>query len=546
MILYNNAPNQTLPTDNHHVPTMHVSYEDGLAIKAYIASTKPGQGGGNALGKKAEAAIVSGVASPRDGSVMAYFSSRGPTGAPASADIIKPDVTAPGVQILAGNSPAAGFDAAGELFQAIQGTSMSGPHVAGLFALLKQAHPTWSPAAAKSALMTTARQDVTKQDGSTPADPFDMGAGHVDPSGAAAAPGSTFNPGIVYDAGLFEYLGFLCDAAPETFVDPAGFCAYLDSNGIPIESENLNYPSIGASGVPGTLTVERTVTNVSGSTLNLEAAVEEPAGYNVTVTPSQLSIPSGDSASFEVTFDNVSGPIGEWRFGSLTWEGDGYSARSPIAVAASKLDSPDSVSGSGEEGTASFEITFGYSGEYDATAHGLSPDVPITGSVAQDPDQTFGPADPTGTTAHNITLSGSAFFRVALDTADLTPSDDAIDIDLYLYKDGEEVASSTAGGTVELIDLESPEDGDYVLYVHGWETTGLTVGYGIHTWDVPLAPDAGSLDITAEPTDAVLGATETIQVAWTGLDPGTAYLGAVGHNDGDGLFDLTLVEVSTE
>ncbi len=152
---------------------------------------------------------------------MAYFSSRGPTGAPASSDIIKPDVTAPGVQILAGNSPAAGFDAAGELFQAIQGTSMSGPHVAGLFALLKQAHPTWSAAAAKSALMTTARQDVTKQDGTTPADPFDMGAGHVDPSGPAAAPNSMFNPGIVYDAGFLEYLGFLCDAAPQVLGDPA-------------------------------------------------------------------------------------------------------------------------------------------------------------------------------------------------------------------------------------------------------------------------------------------------------------------------------------
>ncbi len=108
------------------------------------------------------------------------------------------------------------------------------------------------------------------------------------------------------------------------------------------------------------------------------------------------------------------------------------------------------------------------------------------------------------------------------------------------------MASSTAAGTVELIDLESPEDGEYILYVHGWETTGLTVGYGLHTWDVPLAPDAGSLDITAEPTDAVLGATESIQVAWAGLDAGTNYLGAVGHNDGDGLFDLTLVEVSTE
>ena len=56
---------------------------------------------------------------------------------------------------------------------------MSSPHVAGLFALIRQAHPDWTAAmAAKSAVMTTARQDVVKEDGVTPADPFDMGAGH--------------------------------------------------------------------------------------------------------------------------------------------------------------------------------------------------------------------------------------------------------------------------------------------------------------------------------------------------------------------------------
>lgn len=537
MVLYNDFPNQTLPSDNHFLPTVHVSNADGLAIKAYIDSVPPPQ---------SRAEIIGGTAQPRQGSVMAYFSSRGPVGLPASPDIIKPDVTAPGVQILAGNSPAAGFDAPGELFQAIQGTSMSSPHGAGLFALLKQAHPDWSPAAAKSAMMTTARQDVTKEDAATPADPFDMGAGHVDPSGPAGAANSMFNPGIVYEAGFNQYLGFLCDAAPQVFGNPAATCSSLEAAGVPTESENLNYPSIGASGVPGTLTVQRTVTNVSGGTLRLNALVEEPSGYDVSVSPSRLVIPQGQSRTFEVTFDNLSGPIGEWRFGSLTWEGGGYSARSPIAVAAAKLDAPEVATGTGVEGTTSFDITFGYSGGYDATAHGLVPDVPIEGSVGQDPDQTFDPADPSGTTAHEITLSNTAFFRLTLDTADLTPPDTAIDIDLYLYKDGEEVASSTSGGTVEQVELTTPEDGTYTLYVHGWQTINLTVGYSMHTWDVPLTADAGSLTIVSEPTDAVLGSTETIVVGWSGLDAGIEYLGAVGHNDDDGLFDLTLVEVGTD
>jgi subtilisin family serine protease len=101
-------------------------------------------------------------------------------------DIIKPDVTAPGLQILAGNSPTPDAGTvSGELFQAIAGTSMSSPHVAGIFALLKQEHRDWSAAVAKSALMTTAYQEVLENDRLTPANPFSMGAGHVDPGGNA-------------------------------------------------------------------------------------------------------------------------------------------------------------------------------------------------------------------------------------------------------------------------------------------------------------------------------------------------------------------------
>ncbi|MGH8945036.1 MAG: S8 family serine peptidase, partial [Acidimicrobiia bacterium] len=550
MILYNDAAHQTLPSDNHYVPTVHVSNADGLAIKDYIASAGKGKGKGKDKGAAvtAEASLTAGVAVQRPvAPFMAYFSSRGPVGLPASADIIKPDVTAPGVQILAANSPAPGFDVGGELFMAIQGTSMSSPHVAGLFALLKEAHPDWSAAAAKSALMTTAYQEgVFKEDQTTPADPFDIGAGHVDGSGNASAANSMFNPGLVYDAGFFDYLGFLCDVAPEVFPDPSGTCGFLESEGVPTTSENLNYPSIGASEVPGTLTVERTVTNVTGKSLRVNAVVEAPEGYSVSVSPSTLRVPARQSRSFEITFNNVSGPVGEFRFGSLTWQGQGYAVRSPIAVAAAALDAPDTVTGTGTTGSTSFDVTFGYSGEYDATAHGLAIDVPIVGSVSQDPDQEFDPGDPTGTTQHTFSLSGTAAFRLTLDTDDLTPPDPEIDLDLYLFRDGQFVASSTAGSTQELIQLMSPEDGTYTLFVHGWQTTGETVGYNIHTWDVPAVADAGSLVIDSEPADAEIGVTATIDVSWSGLTAGTNYLGMVGHHDADGLIDVTFVEVSTE
>lgn len=541
MVLYNDFANQTLPSDNHFVPTVHVTNADGLAIKAYIDEVIA------APGSAVPTATIAGgeaVERPVD-SFMAYFSSRGPVGSPVGGDIIKPDVTAPGVQILAANSPAVGFDAAGELFQAIQGTSMSSPHGAGVLALVDQAHPTWTPAMVKSAVMTTARQDVFKEDQTTAADPFDMGAGHIDPGVPATGKNSMFNPGVVYNTGFNDYLGYLCDVAPQVFANPAATCASLANAGVPTTAENLNYPSIGAEEVPGVLTVQRRLTNVSGSSILVAATVEEPEGFDVTVSPASLRIPPGQTRAFEVTFVNQDAPIGQFRFGSLTWEGNGYVARSPIAVAASKIGVPDEVTGTGVSGSVSFDVSFGYSGEYDATAHGLAPDVGVTGSVGMDEDQTFDPNDPEGTTAHEIQLSGTAVWRLTLDSSDLDPANPDIDIDLYLYKDGEEVASSTNPGTEEEILLTLPEDGTYTLFVHGWQTLDLEVGYNLHTWNVSSEADAGSLAITAEPEDAVQGTVGEVTAEWSGLDAGTEYLGAVGHNDEDGLFGLTLVVVDT-
>ena len=161
---------------------------------------------------------------------MTIFSSRGPNA--VAPDIIKPDVTAPGLQILAGASPYVDEGSVpGELFQAIAGTSMSSPHVAGIYALLKQAHPDWSAAAAKSALMTTASQDVLDNDRVHRAGPFAMGAGHVDPGGRWNKKGSLARPGLVYDAGLFEYVGFTCGM--EWGIFSPGSCTFLEGLGVP-------------------------------------------------------------------------------------------------------------------------------------------------------------------------------------------------------------------------------------------------------------------------------------------------------------------------
>ena len=187
---------------------------------------------------------------------------------PVAEDLIKPDVTAPGLQILAGNSPFPDpGTVSGELFQAIAGTSMSSPHVAGLFALLKQVHPDWTAAMAKSAMMTTADQKVRDNDRVSAADPFDMGAGHVDP-GKVTAKGSMFDPGLVYDAGFLEYLGFLCDADPAALAGST--CQTLESIGIPTDASDLNLASIGIGELAGSQTVVRTVTSVANENGEVE------------------------------------------------------------------------------------------------------------------------------------------------------------------------------------------------------------------------------------------------------------------------------------
>ena len=112
---------------------------------------------------------------------------------------------------------------------------MAAPHVAGVAALLRQAHPDWSPAAIKSALMTTARQDINQQDGTTPANPFDFGAGHIVPNKAN-------DPGLIYDVTDDEYDAFACGTASPA-VDQVR-CDALSAGGLSFDAEDLNQPSI--------------------------------------------------------------------------------------------------------------------------------------------------------------------------------------------------------------------------------------------------------------------------------------------------------------
>jgi hypothetical protein len=276
MILYN-LPLADTETDNHFLPTVHLA--DGTAFLAFIAAHPTSSG--------SFTPVTKGVG---QGDVMAAFSSRGPGG-----QFLKPDITAPGVQILAGNTPTPDEvpgGPAGQYYQAIAGTSMSSPHIAGSAILLKALHPDWSPGAIKSALMTTADTVVVKEDEKTPADPFDDGAGRVDLTNAGSAP-------VVFD-------------------ESAKRMGQLGTD--PITALDLNLPSINVPTMPGTVTVTRTATNVSGKAYRFVASATSPDGSKIFVTPSRGWIRTGETQTFRITIIS-NAPSGQY-FGQIRLDGD--------------------------------------------------------------------------------------------------------------------------------------------------------------------------------------------------------------------------------
>ena len=160
--------------------------------------------------------------------------------------------------------------------------------------------------------------------------------------------------------------------------------------------------------------------------------------------------------------------------------------------------------------------------------------------ISQDPDQTYPSGDDgAGVDRIPITLTGAAFARWEL----VIPGPD--DIDLFLEdSSGNIVASSTAGGTDEHIELVLPPDGDYTMVVHGWSVPSEPLAYDLYEWVVSATP-GGAMTVDSAPGAAVTGSVGTIEASWTGLDPATRYLGAVSHSDGSGLLGLSLIEIGT-
>ena len=334
MILVNPSAN-SLNADFHFVPTVHLQNTDRVAVKAYAATA-------GATATINQATIVFNAPAP----FTASFSSRGPLLA-GGGDLLKPDVIAPGQDILAAVAPP---NNAGRDFDLYSGTSMSSPHVAGLAALLKDLHPDWSPMAIKSALMTSA-YDVLDGPNTNPLVIFRQGAGHVRPNSAA-------DPGLVYDSNINDWYAFICATQPQGL--EATLCAPLWAAGYSKNASDFNTASIAIGDLAGVETIKRTVTNVSGKKLTVNAALTGLDGINAVVSPASLTLNPGESKSFTVAFTTNTAALNAYVGGQLTWTGGGYSVRSPIVIRPVALAAPAQVSGN-------FTVKFGYNGAFTAT-----------------------------------------------------------------------------------------------------------------------------------------------------------------------------------
>ncbi|RZC80700.1 hypothetical protein C5167_043278 [Papaver somniferum] len=336
MILANVSPEGLgLVADAHVLPGLAVTETDGYTVHGYIATSK---------NPRAKFVFHGTQLGTKPAPVVAGFSSRGPN--LESIYIIKPDIIAPGVDILAawpGNVSPTGLssDLRRTEFNIQSGTSMSCPHVTGLGALLKGAHPDWSPARIRSSLMTTAYiHDSTgrvllDEVNYNTSKAWDMGSGHVNPEKA-------LDPGLVYDLTVDDYLDFLC-ASNYTARNIRSIARRpVDCTKKGLQPWDLNYPSISVvvdQSKPSKIEIEvrRTLTHVNDGASSYTVKIENPLGVIVMVDPPKLEFTHREekkSFVVKIVTEKVAMTPGNTRseFGRLTWSDGEHMVSMPIAV----------------------------------------------------------------------------------------------------------------------------------------------------------------------------------------------------------------------
>lgn len=488
MILVNLSVS-SLDTDKHSVPTVHVNPPATEAIKAKVTANP--------------AITVSLVNKDTTGLPLeaqpqiAGFSSRGPLLAEGS-DLLKPDVAAPGVAVLAGVSP---IGTGGDNFGFLSGTSMASPHVAGFGALILAMKPTWSPAAVKSAMMTTT-SDVKNADGSKNTDVFATGAGQVDPA-------RVLDPGLVYDASEADYLEFIHGTT---------------------KARDMNLPSFALGNLAGKIEVTRTLTALTPGVYKAQFNVP---GIKVSVTPAVLNFrAAGEKRTFKVSFENQGAPLGKFATGSLSWQGANKNVASPIAVRPQSVVALSDVAFTSEGGSGSgaIKVVSGTNAPINMTLDGLSKADSTAAELV--PGPFTGAPDASNVVKEVTVVAGSPLAKFSVISAD-----PKADFDMYVMTPNGPLTVATSSAS-ESVSIPNPTPGKYTIYANLYaspnnQATKASVDAAV------LGKVEGKASLSPNPLRLANGKAGKVTLSWDGLQVGS-YIGRVTFA---GASDPTFVSV---
>lgn len=483
------AEGESTVADPHSIPAVHIGFSDAQVLEAWVRD-----------GGSGHTATIAGTVAdlnPANGDIMAGFSSRGAN--PAVPGVIKPDVTAPGVDILAAfNTPTE--------YNVISGTSMSSPHGAGAAALIRALHPDLTPAEVQSVLMTSAlNTTMLKEDGATPADPFDMGAGRIDLTRAGRV-------GLV----LHEEEPNYTNADPDSGGDPT----------------SLNIPSLGNANCEGSCSWTRVLRSVAGGSVTWTASTSAPPDLALTVSPSQFTLAPGGTQSLEVTADVENLPVGRWVFGQVTLassDGAVPDVHFPVAVLPGGEPKLVEITTDSDTGSHMEQITSPVDvEELSATIFGLIPGQIVERQLEQDPT----PLDPYDTALGTFHISLEVPAGARLVQADIVETT-STDLDLFIGLDengdgpeaSEELCASTSPTADESCRLQNPAGGTYWVMVQNWLSGQAIDDVVLQAFVIP-GTDEGNMEVTGPgpvPADTPFDVT----IAWNEpqMDPGEVWFG---------------------